>query len=353
MESTGLLSKDNVESRVKVFKKQLLQEILSENYQPGQKLMSGHEFGKKYGVSYVTVHKCLKQLADEGYLLRQNGLGTFIAERKDRIRLKKVGVPLRIARNPFFPSVYEEISRYTNLKGIQLEFGSGENELAFIDRMSKENCDALLRFPGPTMYENEIYDKLEKNGIRTVILNDWWRDGGGRFPSVRSNEEQAAGEMLEHFNNNGCRNIALVQEVFYAERTGLYRALHRFHHLHDLPINHENFIYMADFNTNYGNLLAYLQNKNFDALFFSYDMIAEKFITYTKTHDPEFLNRCAICGFDDIPSSEENGLTTIRHDISSLIKEAFRILGSGEYEKTPVSLVPAKCIFRASTLGNN
>jgi GntR family transcriptional regulator, histidine utilization repressor len=66
-------------------------------YPPGARMPSEAELCARYGVSRMTAHRALRELADEGLLLRVQGLGTFAAE------------PHRVASTLTIRDIHEEI----------------------------------------------------------------------------------------------------------------------------------------------------------------------------------------------------------------------------------------------------
>ena len=61
---------------------EIRQQISEEQLKPGDKMMSEAEFSQKYSVSRITVRKAIDQLVDEECVVRRQGLGTFVAEKK-------------------------------------------------------------------------------------------------------------------------------------------------------------------------------------------------------------------------------------------------------------------------------
>jgi len=60
--------------------KSLLQDkICSGTYQPGDRFFSQTELMRRYGLSFSTVMRALDELVREGYLVRKQGKGTFVA----------------------------------------------------------------------------------------------------------------------------------------------------------------------------------------------------------------------------------------------------------------------------------
>ena len=47
----------------------------------GQRIPSVRELIRRYGVSHITVRKCLSDLSGEGVLHKRQGLGTFVTEK--------------------------------------------------------------------------------------------------------------------------------------------------------------------------------------------------------------------------------------------------------------------------------
>jgi HAD superfamily hydrolase (TIGR01509 family) len=55
--------------------------IRSQQFAPGERLPSGAELAKTYGVARMTVHQAQKLLKDEGLLITRQGTGVFVRER--------------------------------------------------------------------------------------------------------------------------------------------------------------------------------------------------------------------------------------------------------------------------------
>lgn len=60
-----------------------LREQIKQNYKPNDKLLSEREIMKRYAVSRNTVREALSELEHIGYIYRQHGKGTFVANMAD------------------------------------------------------------------------------------------------------------------------------------------------------------------------------------------------------------------------------------------------------------------------------
>ncbi|MEV2277928.1 winged helix-turn-helix domain-containing protein [Nocardiopsis sp. NPDC049922] len=58
--------------------------ILTRKFQPGDKLPSGPELAKSYGVARMTVQQAIRLLRDEGLVYSQQGRGVFVRQRTER-----------------------------------------------------------------------------------------------------------------------------------------------------------------------------------------------------------------------------------------------------------------------------
>ena len=63
------------------------EEILQRVYLPGERMPSEQELEKKYKVSRITVRRAVKELCEEGILVRKQGKGTFVLNNKTCERL--------------------------------------------------------------------------------------------------------------------------------------------------------------------------------------------------------------------------------------------------------------------------
>lgn len=67
-------------ARFVAIKKQLLTQIHSGTVAIGAKVASENQLAQQHGVSRMTARKALTELVNEGYLLRVQGAGTFVAD---------------------------------------------------------------------------------------------------------------------------------------------------------------------------------------------------------------------------------------------------------------------------------
>lgn len=71
-------------------KAHILKRIQDETWPPGHRLPSEHELVGQFGVSRMTAHRALRELADEGRIVRVAGVGSFVAENKPQSTLLQI-----------------------------------------------------------------------------------------------------------------------------------------------------------------------------------------------------------------------------------------------------------------------
>ncbi len=71
-------------------KRHLLEHILDGNWKAGDRVPSENELVKSFEVSRMTANRSLKELTNEGYLVRVPGVGTFVADFKAKSPLLEI-----------------------------------------------------------------------------------------------------------------------------------------------------------------------------------------------------------------------------------------------------------------------
>lgn len=74
----------------KKVKNHIIGQIETGQLKPHQKVSSENQLVKMFGISRMTVNRALRELTDEGFLVRLAGVGTFVAEPKAQSHLLEV-----------------------------------------------------------------------------------------------------------------------------------------------------------------------------------------------------------------------------------------------------------------------
>jgi DNA-binding LacI/PurR family transcriptional regulator len=270
-------------------------------------------------------------MVKDGLVERRNGVGTFIKNPKFA-KCDRIAIPIRIEGNPFIVACYEEISKIANTLGIQTVLGSGADELGFIERLEQDGVKSMLRFPGDPFHEKPIHDALKKSGIKAVVLNDWWLEGGD-FACVRNDEAAAANALLEHLYQNGHRKVILLQDAIFESRTNVVNAFQRWHFRHNIQFDTNNFLYNG---YNYKEVSELIQKEGFTAILSTYDINALNIIKRLSSRGISFFDDMSIVSMEGTEEAISRKITVTCQNVTELISTAFRVLLRTSYSNSKV-----------------
>lgn len=90
----GKLHKESTVPLYRQLKEILKEAIRRGEFRPGDRLPTEMELCETFGVSRITVRQALNELANEGFLYRQQGSGTFVNDRiPSKIETLRIIVP--------------------------------------------------------------------------------------------------------------------------------------------------------------------------------------------------------------------------------------------------------------------
>ena len=90
--------------KYQLIRDELQSEILSVAFKPGDQFYSERELIERFEVSSITVIRAIRDLADMGYLIRRQGVGTFISRARKKqqvVEMKEVQLSCRIDTHDF------------------------------------------------------------------------------------------------------------------------------------------------------------------------------------------------------------------------------------------------------------
>lgn len=128
----------------------IIRQIRAGTWEPESRIPSEHEIVAALGVSRMTAHRALRELTEEGYLLRVQGVGTFVAPRKPESALLEIG------------SISEEIRQRGGIH-------SSEVHLLREERASREIAVAMDLKVGAKVFHSLIVHR--ENGL-PIQLSD-------------------------------------------------------------------------------------------------------------------------------------------------------------------------------------
>lgn len=195
------MEKENMGPKYKQIKEDIVEDILSGVYEPGDMIPKQNDYAKKYNVSRLTVRKAIDDLVQKGILHTEKGKGTFVREiaKKAYSYRRLAGFSSNVVSDEI--KVHSKVVNISEIKAdksvakhLQIEENS---DVVLIERLrySNDHCVAFQKsyfskgrvkeidFVKENLNENSLYEVLRrKAGIELSYLDE-------RFRAIRANEE--------------------------------------------------------------------------------------------------------------------------------------------------------------------
>ncbi|WP_336773911.1 GntR family transcriptional regulator [Paenibacillus sp. MMO-58] len=208
----------------------LREDIVEKKYVPGDRVPSEKELGDEYNVSRITSKKALELLANEGYIIRQPGRGSFVSDQPapQPKQQTAIGTPAQKTRKEDgklliglvitdFADSYgngliygmEEASRHHNCYLVlRRTFGMPALEEEAIKGLLELGVDGLIIFPAQGEYFNAEILKLVINQFPFVLVDRHLK--GISASSIATDNVGAAKDGTNYLFELGHKSIAFL-----------------------------------------------------------------------------------------------------------------------------------------------
>ena len=201
--------------------------IKNGKYRTGDRLPSEKELSEAYEVSRITSKKALEVLADQGYVMRKPGKGTFVIqlpapveeaelnpsdEGDEQKQPRTIGVVMDSFGTTFGPDIIRgmefECRRRGFLMALRFTYGSMELETQAInDMVAAGSVGILLMCTQGESYNSEIL-KLHLSGYPMILFDRSMQ--GISIPVVETDNYKAAMELTNHLISEGHKRICFL-----------------------------------------------------------------------------------------------------------------------------------------------
>ncbi len=330
-------------------------------YQTGAKLPSILQMSKMLKVADKSAQKAIAQLAAEGLLRRENGVGIFVCEKNKSKRKVLVAIP-----NPSFlktnssydylkSEVYSGISSELKKMNAELELYAIYDNLencSLLDRFNTENCSGII-----TM--GEIHDTLPDEigaciGSHRVVSTNYAGIPGHRNETL-VNIKPGIRAILQKAYDLGHRKFAhLYAENISHQRTQIERfeAFIDFCNEMDIEVPSSCMLKVGKTEMDGYRAANMILDKHPETtLFFAAnDRRAEGILQALKDKGITPGKEVSVIGFDDMPDAEKLGLATVSIPRFEIGKIAVRLLEKCKKNKLGHEQVwlESKAVFRSS-----
>lgn len=194
------------------------EQIGSGKLQAGEKIVSENNLSKLFSVSRQTVRHAIGVLVEEGILVRVQGSGTFVNQRKycSQEGNKRLAVVTTYVDGYIFPRMIQGIEKILFEKGYSVQMAFTNNLVAkersiLEDILRKNEISGLITettksgLPNPNL---GLYRELADRGIPVLFINSYYT--ALPFPHVSMNDRMAGREAVRHLLSMGHRKIGGV-----------------------------------------------------------------------------------------------------------------------------------------------
>ena len=202
-----------------IIKNDIKKKIEDNDYALGSKIPSEAELKNLHNVSRHTIRQAIAELVNEGYLIKQQGSGTFVSDyyknRLTRNGKKTIGVITTYLSDYIFPSIIrgieEELSKHDYSLMLSSTRNNVENERRSLQGMLDQNVDGLIVEPTKSNLMNpnlNYYLNLTERPTPLIMLNASYEELD--FPVVALNDEESGKMATEHLIELGHTNIGII-----------------------------------------------------------------------------------------------------------------------------------------------
>ncbi|MDC3416877.1 GntR family transcriptional regulator [Aquibacillus salsiterrae] len=335
-----------MQTKYNIVKQAIKSKILDGTFQPHQKISSESELMKQFDVSRHTVRLAIGDLVNQGWLYREQGAGTFCADRsKDEIangplNQKNIAIITTYISDYIFPSIIRGAESYLSEQGYQVSLFSTnndhENEKRFLEKILTQHFDGVIIEPTKSALTNpniNYYLNLERQDIPYIMINAYYDELEPL--SITIDDEKGGYTQTEHLIKLGHKNIVGFFKVDDIQGTKRMKGYFKAHRANGLPINPNNIVTYNSLEkgtkpvAELSNILT--RSAAVDAptgLVCYNDELAIKLLDVLREQQLQVPEDISVVGFDDsfLAKVSEVKLTTIEHPQSEMGKTAAKVI---------------------------
>jgi GntR family transcriptional regulator of arabinose operon len=194
------------------------QYLKNEEYKSDQKIPSENELVEQFQISRNTVRQALRELVDEGFIYKKQGLGSFFSGKtqngqQDRSYL--IGVLTPLISSYIYPQIIQGIDDIARQKRYNIVLGSSnaspEKELACLEQLLEKHIDGLL-FESTggfqSFQDSRVFHVLKELTIPVVFMDSAPDDPDASYASL--DDVEGGFKATSYLAQAGHKRIACV-----------------------------------------------------------------------------------------------------------------------------------------------
>ncbi|MFG6150307.1 GntR family transcriptional regulator [Halobacillus sp. B23F22_1] len=325
-------------------KKAIKSKILDGTYEPHHKIQSESEMMKQFNVSRHTVRLAIGELVSEGWLYREQGAGTFCADRTRRdaqsnsLPRKNIAIITTYISDYIFPSIIRGAEAYLSESGYNVSLfntnNNHEKEREYLEKIITQGFDGAIIEPTKSAYSNpniNYYLNLERLNIPYLMINAYY---DALEPiSVLVDDERGAFLQTEHLIKQGHRDILGFFKTDDMQGNLRMKGYLKAHRMHKVPINPKLLnTYQTDEKETkpveeLTQLLTHIEARPTAIVCYN-DELAIRLINVLREKNMKVPQDISIVGFDNsfLTELSEVKLTSVQHPKAELGQTAAKLI---------------------------
>ena len=303
-------------------------------YATNEKIPTENELVKLSGLSRATVRQALRNLENDGYIIRKKRLGSFVQKiEKKSTNIPTVGILIPDIRSGYAPILARGAEDEATKNNVSLILCNTDDMLSqagyHIERLIKLNVSGIIYIPVAASDQKnlKVINKLIRKKIPVVLADRGIQDSNLDF--VTTNNFDGSRQITQHLINNGHERIAFLSNNLYSTERLRYDGF--MSKMKEHNINQDSSITIRDngaFNVNryLNHAHQILKNKRkFTAVYAGHDRIALLFYAAAKNLGMRVPEDFSLVGYDNMPLTTVS-LTTMHQPIYEMGQESLRLI---------------------------
>ncbi|MBE76843.1 MAG: hypothetical protein CMG41_03790 [Candidatus Marinimicrobia bacterium] len=303
-------------------------------YATNEKIPTEVELVKLSGLSRATVRQALRNLEQNGYIVRKKRVGSFVLKiEKDTKNIPTVGILIPDIRSGYAPILARGAEDEATKNNISLILCNTDDLLSqakyHIDRLINLKVSGVIYVPVAASDKDnlQIIKKLKRKNIPVVLADRGIQ--GSEIDIVTTNNFEGSRQIAQHLINEGHERIAFLSNKLYSTERLRYDGF--ISKMKEANINQDPAITILDkgaFNVNryLTHVHKILKNKKkFTAVYAGHDRIALLFYSAATNMGLSVPEDFSLVGYDNMPLTTIS-LTTMHQPIYEMGQESVRLI---------------------------
>jgi DNA-binding LacI/PurR family transcriptional regulator len=188
------------------------EKIIKQEYKPGERIDSITRLMQKHNVSRETAKIVLSKLAEEKYIIKRAGKGSFVTYRKDLQKIWGIVIPFLSSNiEELIENLYQEAKQYDRQIRYLLHYNDPEEEMRQVGTMIRDGYEAIMIVPN---YNESLTANFYRNlstGSSVIILLDNTMVGSF-FNYVIQSYDLGAKRAFNYLSSQNPKNLLFVKD---------------------------------------------------------------------------------------------------------------------------------------------